>query len=172
MSAMPEHAIGSSERELVITRVFDAPRELVFKAWTECEHFARWWGPSRFTTPGCTIDLRPGGRLHYCMRAPDGQEFWGLGVYREIVPPERIVYTDMFADEHGDPVPPTHYGMSADWPAETLVTVTFAELDGKTRLTLRHTGAPAGRDRDMTGAGWNQSFDRLGEYLTGTKESG
>jgi uncharacterized protein YndB with AHSA1/START domain len=87
MNAMPEYAMGSPEEGLALTRLFDAPRELVFAAWTDCEHFARWWGPKDFTTPHCSIDLRPGGRMHYCMRAPDGQEFWGLGIYREIVSP-------------------------------------------------------------------------------------
>ena len=164
MSAMPEYA-ESPDRELLIERVLDAPRELVFKVWTECEHFSRWWGPKQFTTPHCTIELRPGGRMHYCMRAPDGQEFWGIGIYREIVAPERLVYTDTFADEQGDPVTPEHYGMSPDWPSEMLVTVTFDELDGKTKLTMQYTGAVPGVDRDNAEAGWNESFDRLNEYL-------
>jgi len=158
-------AKGQAERELVITRVFDAPRELVFKAWTEPERFKRWWGPKNFTAPACTIDLRVGGRYVNCMRSPEGQDYWTTGVYREIVEPERIVYTDAFADEKGNPVPASHYGMSGEWPLEMLVTVTFEEHEGKTTMTLRHVGLPSGQMSDLTGAGWNESFDKLAESL-------
>src|SRR5262245_49094037 len=127
------------ERELTITRVFDAPRELVFKAWTEPERFARWWGPKGWTTPHVTIDARPGGRIHFCMRSPEGIEIWNGGVFREVDPPSRLVTTDYFADEAGNPVPPTRYGMSPDFPAEALVTVTFEDIGGKTRLTFRQS---------------------------------
>ena len=115
---------------IVITRVFDAPRELVFAAWTRPEHLLRWWAPKGCSTPHCKVDLRPGGSFHYCMRTPEGRDIWGLGVYREIVAPERIVYVDSFADAQGNPVPPSDYGMSDGHPAETLVTVTFAEHGG------------------------------------------
>lgn len=155
----------AAERELVITRVFDAPRELVWKAWTEPEHFVRWWGPKGFTTPFCKIDSRVGGEYLNCMRSPEGQDFWSKGVFRKIVPPERLVMTDSFADKEGNIVPASHYGMSGDWPLETQITVTFEEHDGKTKLTLRHASMPAGKNRDMAGAGWNESFDKLAEYL-------
>ena len=154
-----------AEQALVITRVFDAPRELVWKAWTECERLTRWWGQKGFTTPFCKIDLRPGGVFHYCMRSPEGRDFWGKGIYREFVEPERIVFTDFFADEEGDPVPATHYGMSRDWPAEMLVTVTFAEHGGKTKVTLQHAGVPSGAESDSCEAGWTESLERLAEYL-------
>jgi len=95
----PTEAPG--ERELVITRVFDAPRELVWKAWIDPERVRRWWGPKNFTAPVCKIDLRVGGAYLYCMRSPEGKDYWSRGVYREIVPPERIVCTDSFADEKG-----------------------------------------------------------------------
>ena len=158
-------ATKPAERVLVITRVFDAPRSLVFKAWTDPEHVGRWWGPKGFTTPFCKIDLRPGGAFHYCMRSPEGRGFWGKGIYREIVEPERIVFTDFFADEEGNPVPATHYGMSPDWPAEMLVTVTFADHEGKTKLTLQHAGIPSGAEGDSCEAGWTQSLERLAEHL-------
>jgi uncharacterized protein YndB with AHSA1/START domain len=155
-----------ADQALVIERIFDAPRELVWKAWTDPEHFMRWWGPKGFTTPFCKIDLRVGGKYLNCMRSPEGQDFWSTGVYREIVEPERIVCTDSFADAEGNVVPATHYGMSADIPLEMLVTVTFEELEGsKTRMTLRHVGLPEGEMKDLTGAGWNESFDKLAEYL-------
>ena len=155
----------SSGRELVIRRIFDAPRELVWKAWTEPERMTQWWGPKNFTSPACKIDFRVGGKYLFCMRSPEGQEFWSTGVYREIVEPERIVYADSFADEKGDPVPASHYGMPGDWPAETLVTVTFEEHEGKTRMTLRHVGVPSGIMSEMAEAGWKESLDKLAESL-------
>ena len=151
----------ASDRDLVITRVFDAPRDLVWKAWTSPEHFMRWWGPKDFTAPLCRIDLRVGGRYHWCMRSPDGTDYHTTGVYREIVPPERIVYTDSFADEMGTVVPASSYGFGDDFPTETLVTVTFVERDGRTTMTLRHAGLPAGTLKEQTGEGWNESFDKL-----------
>ncbi len=157
---------ASAARDLVITRMFDAPRELVWKMWTEPEHYMRWWGPKDFTAPSCRIDLRVGGKYLSCMRSPEGQDFWSTGVYREIVPLERLVFTDSFADEHGNIVPGSHYGMGDDFPLEMLVTVTFEAVDGKTRLILRHAGMPAGEMGEMAGAGWNQSFDKLAAALS------
>lgn len=152
---------ASQERELVITRIFNAPRELVWKAWTEPEHTKRWWGPKNFTAPVSEIDLRVGGRYLNCMRSPEGKDYWSTGVFREIVPFERLVYTDSFADEKGNVVSASHYGLGSDFPLELEVTVTFEEHDGKTKMTLRHSGIPAGETRDMTNAGWNESFDKL-----------
>jgi uncharacterized protein YndB with AHSA1/START domain len=109
-----------------------------------------------------------GGKYLNCMRGPAGtdfdKDFWSTGVYREIVPLERIVCTDSFADEHGNVVPATHYGMS-DMPLEMLITVTFEEHEGKTKLTLHHVGIPAGADREGAHQGWSESFDKLAEYL-------
>ncbi len=158
-------AQAPAEGELVIRRVFDASRELVWKAWTDPERMKRWWGPKNFTAPVCKIDLRVGGAYLYCMRSPEGQDYWSTGVYREIVPQERIVCTDSFADEKGNTVPASHYGMDGDWPAELLVTVTFEESSGKTTFTLRHAGIPAGQMSDLTEAGWNESFDKLADAL-------
>lgn len=155
----------STNRTLTITRIFDAPRELVWKAWTEPEHVMRWWGPKDFTSPVCRLDLRVGGKYLFCMKSPDGQEFWSTGVFREIVPMERLVYTDSFADEQGNVVPASHYGMSEDFPIELLVTLTFEDYQGKTKMTLTHLGLPAGEMTDLTEAGWNESFDKLAESL-------
>jgi uncharacterized protein YndB with AHSA1/START domain len=124
---------SAPKNELVITRIFDAPRELVWKAWTDPEHVKRWWGPKDFTAPVCKIDLREGGKYLYCMRSPEGQNYWSTGVYREIVAPERIVYAHSFADEKGNVVPATHYSMSVDFPLETQVTVTFDLHEGKVK---------------------------------------
>jgi uncharacterized protein YndB with AHSA1/START domain len=125
----------STAQELVIEPVFDAPRELVWKAWTDPELSMRWWGPKGYTCPTCEIDLRVGGKYLNCMRSPEGRDYWSTGVYREIVPFDRIVCTDSFADEKGNVVPASHYGMS-NMPLEMLVTVTFEDLGGKTKMTL------------------------------------
>lgn len=153
-------------RELVITRVFDAPRSIVFKAWTEPERMKRWWGPKGFTLPFCKVDLRPGGVCHYCMRSPEGRDYWGKDVYREIVEPERLVLTDVFSDEKGNTVKPAEYGMSPDWPEETLITVTFDEYEGKTKLTLRQSVPESIAERTGARQGWIESLDRLAEYLS------
>jgi uncharacterized protein YndB with AHSA1/START domain len=162
---MTEKNQNSGERELVITRIFDAPRELVWKAWTDPELVKHWWGPKGFTSPVSKIDLRVGGVYLNCMRSPDGQDYWSTGVYREIVEPERIVCTDSFSDSEGNVIPASNYGMSGEWPLELLVTVTFEEYEGKTMMTLQHVGIPVGENRDLTEAGWNESFDKLAEYL-------
>ncbi len=154
-------ATKSGDSEIVIKRVFDAPREIVWKAWTESERMMRWWGPKGFTAPFIKMDLRVGGAFLYCMRSPERKDYWSTGVYREIVPHERIVSTDSFADKEGNVVPATHYGMSPDFPLEMLVTVTFEEYGGKTRLTLRHVGIPSGSDSEGARQGWNESFDKL-----------
>ncbi len=155
----------AADRELVIVRIFDAPRPLVWKAWTEPKRLMQWWGPKEFTTPVAKIDLRVGGAFLYCMRGPDGKDIWATGVYREIVPRKRIVVTDSFADEKGNVVPATYYGMSAEHPLEMQVTVTFEDQDGKTKLTLHHVGIPSGTDREGANQGWNESFDKLAEAL-------
>jgi len=155
--------------EVTIRRTFDAPRELVWKAWTEPERMMRWWGPKRFTSPAYKTDLRVGGEYLGCMRSPEGQDYWSKGVFREIVEPERLVMTDSFADPEGNTVPASYYGMSGDWPVEMLVTVTFEDVDGKTKLTLRHSGIEgmSAEDRDNMQQGWSESFDKLAEALEG-----
>jgi uncharacterized protein YndB with AHSA1/START domain len=151
---------------LVSTRVFDAPRELVWKAWTEHEGFMPWWGPKGFTTPFCKIDLRVGGVYHDCMRSPEGKDYRSTGVYREILPLDRIVCTDSFADGGGNVVPATYCGMSADFPLEMLAIVRFEEIEGKTKLTLQHAlGSVPASDRDLCQQGWNESLDELAEVL-------
>ena len=146
---------------LVITRTFDAPRERVWLACTDPVEMKKWWGPKGFTTPVLSADLRIGGVFRYCMRSPEGKDYWGTGVYREIVPGKRIVYTDSFADEKGNVVPAAYYGMNPEIPLEMLVTITFEDEDGGTKVTLRHAGMPAGPERDGATQGWNEMFDKL-----------
>ena len=155
----------SESRDLVITRQFDAPRRLVWKAWTEPEYFTRWWGPKDYTAPAAKIDLRVGGAYLACMRSAEGKDFWSTGTYREIAEPQRLVVTDSFADPDGKVVPASYYGMPGDWPMETQIVVTLDEHDGKTTMTLRHVGIPATEMGDMCAKGWNESLDKLADVL-------
>ena len=171
MAAKNKPDLETIKEELVITRIFDAPRKLVWKAWTDPEHVMRWWGPKLFSSPSCKIDFRVSGKYLFCMRSDSGPEMWqkGLwstGVYKEIVPLEKIVCTDCFADEHGNVVPAAHYGMGEDFPLEMLVTVTFEKYEGgKTKMTLRHAGLPVGEMIKSAHTGWNESFDKLAASL-------
>ncbi len=160
------------KRELIIVRSFDVPRETLWKFWTEPEEVKKWWGPKGFTAPYVTIDLRVGGKYLSAMRSPEGKDFWSTGVFREIKRPERLVMTDSFADEKGNIVPASHYGMSGDWPAEFLITVTFEKSRGKTRMTLKHNEITGMSDTDFEymHQGWNEQFDKLGELLKGTEK--
>lgn len=142
---------------LTITRVFDAPRELVFKAWTEVEHLKRWWGPHSFTNPVCEIELRRGGSIRIDMRSPDGTIYPMTGVFQEIVAPERLVFKSMALDGEGEPL------------FEILNTVLFSDANGKTTLTVQarvlRATADAPQYLDGMQEGWNQSLDRLAEVL-------
>ena len=162
MTASDSARVGTEEQGVVIERVFDAPRELVWRAWTEPEHFMRWYRPKGFTLPTCGIDFRVGGRYVCGMRSPDGHDYWTTGVYREIVPPERFVATESLADEHGNAVPATHDGTGDHVPLETTVTVTVEDLGGgKTKLTLRQVGWADDSMAAHASAGWSEAFDKL-----------
>lgn len=160
---MTEQSSASTEpdgRELVITRIFDAPRELVFRAWTDPAHMARWWGPHGFTNPVCELDVRPGGALLIHMQGPDGVVIPTKGVFREVVEPERLsLALTNFEDAEGRP------------QLEILNTVLFDEEDGKTKLTLRVVvvrGTPeVAASLATMEDGWNQSLDRLAGSLRG-----
>ena len=149
-----------AKSELIITRVFNAPQELVWKAWTEPEYIKKWWAPKTFTCPVSHIDFHVGGKYHTCMLAPDG-EVWSTGVYIEIIPLEKIVCTDSFADPKGNIVPASYYDMEGEFPLEMIVNVTFEDFEGKTKMTLRHIGLPEGKWSEMTSTGWNEMFDKL-----------
>lgn len=143
------------ERGVTLTRTFDAPRELVFRAWVDPQHLSLWWDPKTFTAPECKIDAKVGGSWYILMRGPNGQEYPCGGFYREIVEPERLVFTNHPFDADGEPM------------IEGLTTVTFVEENGKTRLTL-HTRAKGGGTlvaQMVSGmeAGWTQSIDKLEE---------
>ena len=149
---------ANEEQQLVLTRVSDAPRELVFKVWTDPKHVAQWWGPHRFTNPFCELDLRPGGAILIHMRGPNGVVYPMTGRYQEIVRPERLVFASAALDASGNPM------------FELLTTVTFAEENGKTKQILRarvikRTAQAAPYLAGME-AGWTQSLERLAAYVS------
>ena len=149
--------------DIYIERTFDAPVELLWKAWSDPEMLRRWWGPKDYSCPAAKIDFRVGGKILAAMRGPDGKDIWSGGIYTEIVPLKRIVSTDFFADEHGNVVPATHYGFPTDFPA-MVVTVTFEAQGKKTKMTLHHSGHPK-EIAKLAEMGWNQQLDKLVEAL-------
>jgi uncharacterized protein YndB with AHSA1/START domain len=151
-----------ANRELVITRTFDAPREIVFKMWTDPKRMAQWWGPHGFTNPVCELDVRPGGAIRIDMRGPEGTVYPMTGTFREIVRPERLVFTAEALDQSGTAV------------LEVLNTVIFEEKNGKTTLTLqaRVTKVAGEGVSYLEGmeAGWTQSLERLASHLKSKNE--
>ena len=151
MAARPEPARAD---ELVIERTFTAPRELVFAAWTRPEHLAHWSGPAGFTTEQDHLHLRVGGTYRACLIAPDGARHWVRGEYLVVEPPERLVMTHAWEDEHGEPGP------------RTEVSVTLHEEGAhRTRMVFRQTGFATAASRDGHGEGWSSSLDRLAMFL-------
>ncbi len=153
-----------SKDAIVIERIFDAPIDVIWQLWTQPEHFQNWYGPQGFTVPVAQMDLRVGGKRLVCMASPDGsRKMWSTGQYTEIVPNERLVYTDSIADENGNIVLPSAYGMGDDYPTTTEVTVIFEDLNGRTKMVMTHAGLPA-NDQGASG-GWAQSFAKLSDYI-------
>ncbi len=157
MAATNNAPTETAERTLVITRVFDAPRGLVWKAWTEPERVLQWLGPTGFTALEFEMDPWPGGRWHGRMRSPEGVHHSNRGVVQEVVEPERLVFTFAWDDEDGNP------------GREMLITITFAEHEGKTEMTFMQREFESVEDRDGHNEGWSQSFDRLDAYLATAK---
>lgn len=160
--------------DFVHSREFDAPRPLVWRANTESEHLARWWGPKGFAWNGCKMELQPGGSFHYCLSAPNGGEVWGRFVYLDIVWPKKIVFVSSFSDETGGV---TRHPLSKTWPLGVLNTLTLKERNGKTILTLRGfplNAAEEERDtfrnaRDGMKNAFSASWDQLAEHLKSMK---
>jgi uncharacterized protein YndB with AHSA1/START domain len=158
------------DNEMVITRNFDAPRDLVFKVWSEAEHLKNWWGPKGFKLAVAKLDFRPGGVFHYNMQSPDGHKMWGKFVYHEIESPEKIVFVNSFSDPEGNIV---RAPFSATFPLEIRNLLTFTETEGKTTITLR--GGPINvteEERSFYNGmfesmkqGFGGTFDQLDEYL-------
>ncbi|HVE70174.1 MAG TPA: SRPBCC family protein [Thermoanaerobaculia bacterium] len=159
------------DEAFTISRTFDAPRELVFRAWTDVEHLKQWWGPKGFEVRHCTLDLRPGGTMHYDMRGPNDMVMWGRWTFREVTPPERLVFVTSFSDEHGGVTRAPFF--DGGWPLEVLSAILFEEHDGKT--TLKMIGLPINATdaeratfksahASMQG-GWTGTLDQLTAYL-------
>lgn len=153
-SAASKRAAPPAERTLVIKRTFDAPRDLVWRVWSDPEQAKQWWGPHGFTAPVVELDTRPGGKWRAMMRSSDGKELWQHGVYREIVPPEKVSFTFNWDEQ------PDH---------EMLVTVTFVERGKKTEMTLEQSVFNSKEDRDGHEGGWSQSLERFASYLKTVK---
>ncbi|MEP6703321.1 MAG: SRPBCC domain-containing protein [Acidobacteriota bacterium] len=156
MTATNTSTATARARELVITRIFDAPRETVFEAWTNAEHLIQWFGPSDFTLPFCEIDFRVGGSYRFCMRSPEGEDHWVWGEYREIVEPGRLVFTWNREDASGK-----------IWTS-TVVDLTFIDLESKTEFTLRQGTFETVPFCEEHSVGWNQAIDRLDNFVEET----
>ena len=164
------------DKAIVITRIFDAPREKVWKAWTTPSLIKKWWGPEGFSAPSIKIDLKVGGKYIYAMRGPKGSEWdkvmYSAGEFSEIVPMEKIVASDYFSDEKGNKLDPTAYGQDKDFPSELpTMTVLFEKVDNnKTKLSIIY---PKPKSKKVLEAmlksgmeeGWNSSLDKLAEVL-------
>ena len=152
-----------SEDAVVIERTFDGAVDLIWLMWTDPEHFKKWYGPKGFTVPVAEMDMRVGGKRLVCMASPDGSmKMWTTGEYIEIVPNERLVYTDSPADENGNVVSPSAMGMPDGYPATTEVTVLLEDLGGRTKMVMTHAGVPASSG---AGGGWEQAFDKLADHI-------
>ena len=164
---MTNSTVNEMER-MVVTRVFDAPRELVWKAWTDPKYVMQWWGPKGFTAPFCEMDFRVGGKFLYCMRAPDGQEFWNGGEYHEIVPHEKIVSSMYFSDSKGNRVESAHYGIEHEAIEDAHDVILFEDLgNGQTKLTFigNETMQNAIESGQMEGT--KQILDKLAAVVEG-----
>lgn len=148
-----------------ITRVLDASPEEVWQKWTDPDQYMCWWGPKDFSSPYAKLDPKVGGKFLSCMRDPQGKDYWDTGEYKQVEEPYRLVYTDSFADEHGNVVPASYYGMGTDEPIEMEVEVILEGVGGKTRLTMEQCGLPGGEMIEQSKIGWNQSLDKLAACL-------
>ncbi len=164
---MEEHAahMAGDGRSITLTRTFNAPPERVWQEWTNPDMYMCWWGPKDFTAPYAKLDLHVGGKYLSCMRGPDGKEYWDTGTFREIRENRRIVYTDTFADEKGNPVAPSYYGMPGDEPEEMEVELTLNDIGGRTVLTLEQCGFADAEMARQAEEGWSQSFDKMAQCL-------
>jgi len=174
----------NDEKGIVIERVFDAPSNAVWRAWTDPEVIKQWWGPEEFTAPEIKVDLKVGGKYIFTMHGPKGSEWdrdmYSAGTYLEIVPDKKLVVTDYFSDENGRMMEPADYGMDPDFPKESVVTVLFEETQtGRTKLSIIYPETARKEQMDAMlksgmEEGWNSSLDKLARVLTATisKETG
>jgi uncharacterized protein YndB with AHSA1/START domain len=173
--SLAETRSETRSEDFVISRVFDAPRELVWKCFTDPAHMNQWWGPKGSIVTQGTMDLRPGGIFHYRLEIAGGAEIWGKMVYREIKPRDQIVFINSFSDEAGGT---THHPMASTWPLEMLTIFTFEDVaGGKTRFTVRQSSHNASEEErktfdanhDSLNQGWGGTLDKLAGYLPKAK---
>jgi uncharacterized protein YndB with AHSA1/START domain len=171
LERLGEELAAMQSTPFIISREFAAPRDLVWKVWTEPGHFARWFGPKGMNVTLVQFDVRPGGMNHYYMALPDGKKMWGKAVYREVVPPTKLVWINSFSDENAGI---TRHPFTKDrWPLQLLTVVTFAENAGKTTVTVNWLPIDADDDerrvfesnRPSMNGGWGGTFDQLATYL-------
>jgi uncharacterized protein YndB with AHSA1/START domain len=168
---MTKNTSDQTER-MVVSRVFDAPRELVWKAWTDPKYVMQWWGPKGFTSPVCKIDFRVGGKFLCCMRTPDGQDFWNGGEYHEIVLHEKIVYSMYFSDSEGNEVEPAQYGIEHEAIDGARDVVTFEDLgNGRTKLTLIGNETMESAKESGQVEGWKEILDKVAAVVAGLKQA-
>jgi uncharacterized protein YndB with AHSA1/START domain len=149
-----------AEEAIVIERIFDAPAALIWRMWTQPDHFKQWYAPEGFRVPVAEMDVRIGGRHVFCMErvAAEGtMQMWTAGEYTEVTPHQRLAYTEYMADEQGHPTP-------AGSPTTTQVIVTLEDVGGRTKMVMRHVGLPA--NQGSARQGWEQAFTKMEEYLT------
>ena len=165
---MTETANNVKKEDLVVTRIIDAPLEMVWKAWTDPEQVKRWWGPKNYISPTCKIDLREGGKYIFCMRAPEdqgGQDSYTSGVYKKIVPMERLEFTQSLSDQDGNRIDPAQLGMPPDFPKEIRTVIVFKAKGNMTELTITEYDWPVSQMYVYSLAGLHQSIDKLAEIL-------
>ena len=174
---MPDQAANTASKDFVISRVFDAPRDLLWRCFTQVEHLKQWWGPKGVRIGKANVDFRVGGSFHYAMQPPGGDIMWGKMAYREITPQDRIVFINSFSDEDGGV---TRHPMAPGWPMQMLSTFTFEDMPGgKTRFTVRWSPYEATPDEQATfdsdqsrvsmTNGWTGTLEQLEVYLAKAK---
>lgn len=154
---------NTSQDAIVMERTFDAPVHLIWQMWTAPDDFKKWYGPKGFTVPVAEMDVRAGGKRLICMASPDGtMKMWTTGEYLEILPNQRLVYTESPADENGNVVSPAEVGMPEGYPVTTQVTVLLEDLGGRTKMVVTHAGMPASSGAS---GGWEQAFSKMAQYI-------
>ena len=169
---MTKNTVNEIER-MVVTRIFDAPRELVWKAWTDPQYVMQWWGPKGFTAPVCKMDFRVGGKFLWCMKAPDGEVVgWNGGEYFKIVEHEKIVYSMYFADAEGNKVEPAQYGIEHEAIDDVHDVITFEDFgNGQTKLTLIGNESMESAKNSGQVEGMNQSLDKFAAVVAGLAQA-
>lgn len=167
---MAKETVQATER-MTLTRIFDAPREIVWKAWTDPKYVMQWWGPKGFTTPFCEIDFRVGGKFLCCMRSPDGWEGWNGGEYHEIIPFEKIVYSMYFADSKGNKVEAAELGIEHEALDDAHDVVIFEDLgNGQTKITLIGNESMESARESGQLEGWNQIVEKFAAIVESLKQ--